>query len=236
MSAPPPPETARHFYRPEDGHGLAHSPFTSIVAPRPIGWISTRGADGVLNLAPYSFFNAFNYMPPLVGFSSVGRKDSAKNAEDTGEFCWNLVSEDLAEAMNLTSAEVGPEVDEFALAGLQPADSTVVSVPYVAQSPVVFECRTSQVVALTDAAGGPTPALMVLGEVVGVHIAQELLVDGVFSTELARPLSRGGGPTAYLHAAPGEPPGPAPASGVGGAEARESAGRSLVTVVCAIPC
>lgn len=191
-----------HFYEPAHGHGLRHSPFNSMVAPRPIGWISTRAADGTLNLAPYSFFNAFNYTPPIVGFCSTGsetRKDSHANAEDTGEFCWNLVTADLAEAMNATSAAVGPEVDEFALAGLTPAESRIVQAPHVAGAKVVFECRTTQVVPLTGADGSPTTATVVFGEVVGVHVDRSCIDEhGVFRTELADPVSRGGGPTAYF--------------------------------------
>jgi len=116
-----------HFYEPRLGHGLKHDPFNAIVGPRPIGWVSTRSAEGVLNLAPYSFFNAFNYVPPLIGFSSIGRKDSLNNIEATGEFVWNLVTRPLAEAMNQTCEAVPPEVDEFALAGLTPAPSRLLS-------------------------------------------------------------------------------------------------------------
>jgi flavin reductase (DIM6/NTAB) family NADH-FMN oxidoreductase RutF len=100
-----------HFYEPAKGHGLPHDPFNAIVAPRPIGWISSRSAAGVLNLAPYSFFNGFNYTPPIIGFSSNGRKDSLCNIEETKEFVWNLVTRPLAQAMNATSAAVAPEVD-----------------------------------------------------------------------------------------------------------------------------
>ena len=108
----------RHFYQPKDGHRLAHDPFNSIVAPRPIGWVSTKSSNGQVNLAPYSFFNAFNYQPPIIGFSSIGFKDSVKNAQESGEFCWNLVSRSHAEAMNQTSAAVSSDIDEFELAGL----------------------------------------------------------------------------------------------------------------------
>lgn len=124
-----------HFYEPRLGHGLPHDPFNAIVGPRPIGWIASRDGAGVLNLAPYSFFNAFNYTPPLIGFSSTSRKDTLANIEATGEFVWNLATRELAEAMNASSAMVAPEVDEFALAGLATAPSRVVSVPRVATSP-----------------------------------------------------------------------------------------------------
>src|SRR6516162_8920949 len=127
-----------YFYEPSKGHGLAHDPFNSIVAPRPIGWISTHDGAGHRNLAPYSFFNAFNYVPPIVGFASIGYKDTVRNAERTREFAWNLVTRPLAEQMNVSSATVGPEVDEFVLAGLTPVVSTMIGAPRVAESPVNF--------------------------------------------------------------------------------------------------
>ncbi|MCB1954163.1 MAG: flavin reductase family protein, partial [Rhodocyclaceae bacterium] len=133
--------STRHFYRPGEPHGLSHDPFNAIVGPRPIGWISTRSTEGTDNLAPYSFFNAFNYTPPIVGFASIGYKDSVRNIEATSEFVWNLVTEPLAEAMNASSAAVGPEVSEFELAGLTPATSRLVAARRVAESPVNFECR-----------------------------------------------------------------------------------------------
>lgn len=186
---------SEHFYRPGEGHGLAHDPFNAIVAPRPIGWIGTRSPDGVRNLAPYSFFNALSYTPPLVGFSSVGYKDSVRNSEETGAFTWNLVTRALAEQMNVTSTQAG--VDEFERAGLSAVESEDVAAPRVAEAPVSFECRTAQVVRLLDADGAPTSSWWCTGEVVGIHIASHLLVDGVYQTELARPVLRGGGPSAY---------------------------------------
>ncbi|OEY67532.1 flavin reductase family protein [Marinobacter sp. X15-166B] len=191
-----------HFYEPTNGHGLPHDPFNALVAPRPIGWISTQNRDGVLNLAPYSFFNAFNYRPPIVGFASIGYKDSVRNAEETGEFCWNLVTRSLSEAMNETSATVTPEVDEFALAGLTPADSRVIAVPRVAESPVSLECRLSQVVQLADSNQKKVDTWVVFGEVVGVHIARELLRDGIFDTGAAEPVMRAGGPGDYFSVGP----------------------------------
>ncbi|WP_339782669.1 flavin reductase family protein [Marinobacter sp.] len=187
-----------HFYEPANGHGLAHDPFNALVAPRPIGWISSRSRDGVLNLAPYSFFNAFNYHPPIVGFSSIGYKDSVRNAEETGEFCWNLVTRSLSGAMNQTCAAVGPEVDEFALSGLTPKPSRVISVPHVAESPVTLECRVTQVLQLAGVDGKKVDTWMVFGEVVGVHIAQHLLKDGIYDTAAAEPVMRGGGPADYF--------------------------------------
>ncbi|MBK1885124.1 MULTISPECIES: flavin reductase family protein [Marinobacter] len=187
-----------HFYEPSNGHGLAHDPFNALVAPRPIGWISSRSRDGVLNLAPYSFFNAFNYHPPIVGFSSIGYKDSVRNAEDTREFCWNLVTLQLSEAMNQSCAAVGPEVDEFALSGLTPKPSRIISVPRVAESPVSLECRVTQVVQLAGVDGEKVETWMVFGEVVGVHIAQHLLINGIYDTAAAEPVMRGGGPADYF--------------------------------------
>ena len=194
--------TNTHFYEPSAGHGLAHDPFNALVAPRPIGWISSRSRDGVLNLAPYSFFNAFNYTPPLVGFASVGYKDSVRNIEETGEFGWNLATRPLAEAMNQSCAAVGPEVDEFQLAGLTPEPSRVIGVPRVKETPVSFECRVSQVLRLTGADGTETDTWMVFGEVVGVHIARHLLKDGVYQTADAEPILRGGGPADYFGISP----------------------------------
>jgi flavin reductase (DIM6/NTAB) family NADH-FMN oxidoreductase RutF len=188
----------RHFYEPSKGHGLAHDPFNSIVAPRPIGWVSSRDSDGTLNLAPYSFFNAFNYRPPIVGFSSIGHKDSVRNMEQTGAFCWSLATESLAKAMNQTSAMVGPEVDEFTLAGLSTRASRVIDVPHVAESPVAFECRVTQVVRLNDAEGEALDTYMVFGEVVGVHIEHRLIKDGVYDTVAGQPIMRGGGPADYF--------------------------------------
>ena len=191
-----------HFYEPRNGHGLAHNPFNAIVAPRPIGWISSLGREGTRNLAPYSFFNAFNYTPPIVGFSSVGYKDSVANIEATGEFAWNLATKTLAEQMNASCEAVGADVDEFALAGLTPEPSRVIKVPRVAETPVSFECRLSQLLRLTGADGGETDTWLVLGEVVGVHIARRLLVDGVYDTAAGEPIMRAGGPADYFEISP----------------------------------
>lgn len=187
-----------HFYQPIQGHGLAHDPFNSIIAPRPIGWISSVSEQGQVNLAPYSFFNAFNYTPPIIGFSSIGYKDSVKNIQQTGEFCWNLVSADNAEEMNKTSAAVGCEVDEFELAGLTKQASNVVNVPRVLESKVSMECKMTQIIQLTNAQGNLCESWLVLGEVVGVHIHNDLISNGVFDTVAASPILRGGGPGDYF--------------------------------------
>ncbi|MYM33226.1 flavin reductase family protein [Duganella sp. FT94W] len=191
-----------YFYQPAQGHGLPHDPFNAIVGPRPIGWISTRAASGALNLAPYSFFNAFNYTPPLIGFASLGRKDTLVNIEETAEFVWNLATRPLAEAMNASCAAAPPEVDEFALAGLTPAASNIVAVPRVLESPVSFECRRTQIIRLQGASGAPTDSWLILGEVVGVHIARALLRDGVYDTAGSRTILRGGGPADYFEIMP----------------------------------
>ncbi|MEO8278593.1 MAG: flavin reductase family protein [Ideonella sp.] len=187
-----------HFYQPAQGHGLPHDPFNSIVGPRPIGWISSRAANGALNLAPYSFFNAFNYTPPIIGFASIGAKDTLANVQATGEFAWNLATRPLAEAMNASCASVAPDVDEFELAGLTPTPSRLIAVPRVAESPVSFECRVSQVLQLQTAAGDRVETWLVLGEVVGIHIARHLLHAGIYQTAAAQPVLRGGGPADYF--------------------------------------
>jgi flavin reductase (DIM6/NTAB) family NADH-FMN oxidoreductase RutF len=191
-----------HFYEPRLGHGLPHDPFNAIVGPRPIGWVSTRSNDGVLNLAPYSFFTAFNYIPPIVGFSSIGPKDSVRNIQENGMFVWNLVTRPLAEAMNQTCASVGPEVNEFELAGLNTAPSRTMDVPRVAESPVSFECRSTQIIQLEGLDKQKIPTWLVLGEVVGVHIADHLLKDGVYDTASAGHVMRGGGPADYFTVGP----------------------------------
>jgi len=191
-----------YSYEPAKGHGLPHDPFNAIVGPRPIGWVSTRGRSGALNLAPYSFFNAFNYTPPIIGFSSNGAKDSLRNAQETGEFVWNLVTRDLAERMNATCASVPYGADEFALAGLTPLPSRLVSAPRVEESPVNFECKVTEIVRLKDHAGVPAPAWLVLGEVVAVHISRSLLRDGLFDTFGAGVVLRAGGPSAYAEIGP----------------------------------
>ncbi len=187
-----------HYYEPAQGHGLAHDPFNAIIGPRPIGWISSCDAQGRLNLAPYSFFNAFNYVPPIIGFASVGRKDSLSNIEQTGEFAWNLVTRPLAEAMNQSSAAVAAEVDEFALSGLTAAPCRLIGVPRVLQSPVSFECRLTQIVQLQRSDKSLIPTWLILGEVVAVHIARALLKEGVYDTAAAEPLLRGGGAADYF--------------------------------------
>ena len=187
-----------HSYEPRKGHGLPHDPFNAIVGPRPIGWISSQSADGVLNLAPYSFFNAFNYVPPIIGFASIGRKDSLSNIEATGEFVWNLASEPLAQQMNLSCAAVAPDVNEFELTGLATEPSLLIKPPRVQASPVSMECRCTQILQLQGLDGSKVPTWLVLGEVVMVHIDERLLQDGIYQTAAGQPLLRGGGPADYF--------------------------------------
>lgn len=187
-----------HFYEPASGHGLAHDPLNAILGPRPIGWISSLSDTGVRNLAPYSFFNMFNYRPPIIGFASIGAKDSLANIGARPEFVWNLVTRDLAERMNATAAPCHPDVDEFALAGIEASPSRLVAPDRVAASPVQLECRHSQTLRLASAAGDPIDTWVVFGEVVGVHIDESLLENGVYQTARAHPVLRGGGPADYF--------------------------------------
>jgi flavin reductase (DIM6/NTAB) family NADH-FMN oxidoreductase RutF len=191
-----------HFYKPADGHGLPHDPFNAIVGPRPIGWVSTLNEQGQRNLAPYSFFTAFNYTPPIVGFTSIGEKDSLRNARATGEFVWNLVTTDLAQAMNETCAVVPLGVSEFELGGVTPTPSNVVKPPRVLESPVNFECKVTQITQLTTLEGDAIETWLVLGQVVGVHIDHKLLVNGVYDTAGAGHVLRGGGAGDYFSLTP----------------------------------
>ncbi|MFZ5709781.1 MAG: flavin reductase family protein [Pseudomonadota bacterium] len=181
------------FYRPEDGHGLPRNPFNAIVSPRPIGWISTRGAAGD-NLAPYSFFNAVAYTPPQVMFASTdakpdraGTKDSVANARDSGVFAVNIVSYALKDAMNLTSGPWGKEVDEFALARIVKADCVTIDCPRVAAAPATLECKVVEVVKIRGKAN-----LIVVGEVTGVHLDDRFLVGGFWDVTRFGVLARGG--------------------------------------------
>jgi flavin reductase (DIM6/NTAB) family NADH-FMN oxidoreductase RutF len=185
------------FYEPRHGHGLPHDPFKACVAPRPIGWISTLSAGGVPNLAPFSYFNAVLDFPPTVMFSASGPhkeggvKDSALNAEATGEFVYNVATWALREAMNQSSAAVPREVDEFELAGLAKAPSRLVKPWRVAASPVQLECKTVRVLSLPTSKPG-VENRVVFGEVVGVHIDESVLVDGHLDLTRVQPIARCG--------------------------------------------
>jgi flavin reductase (DIM6/NTAB) family NADH-FMN oxidoreductase RutF len=170
------------FYRPAEGHGLPHSPFAAIVAPRPIGWISTRAASGD-NLAPYSFFNAVGYTPPQVMFAGDFR-DSMMNAVASGVFAVNIVSEAALHAMNQTSARYPRGTDEFLAAGVKKAECVAIDCPRVADAPATLECRVVRLVELLG------PERMVIGEVVGVHIRDDCLVDGRLDLSRYAPAAR----------------------------------------------
>ncbi len=170
-------------------HGLKHDPFKALIVPRPIGWISTVSTAGVLNLAPYSFFNGVSTDPHIVMFASAGRKDSQRNAEETGQFVCNLASWDQREAMNMSSATVGPEIDEFALAGLETEPSQLVKPPRVKGAPAHFECVWLQTVPLS-ARDGRHAYDLVLGEVIGIHIDDRFVADGMVDTAAMKPIAR----------------------------------------------
>jgi len=176
----------------ENAHGLAHDPFKAIVSPRPIGWIGSRAADGSLNLAPYSFFNAISDMPKLVMFSSSGRKDSVRNIEETGEFSANFVSFDLKDAMNMTSAPVAHGESEFAVAGLTPVEGTLVRAPFVAEAYAALECKVTEMFRPKALDGSISDSHVVIGQVVGIHIREEAIRDGRFDMAKVRPVGRMG--------------------------------------------
>ena len=173
------------YYTPEDGHGLPHNPFNAIVSPRPIGWISSRGAEGHDNLAPYSFFNAIAYVPPQVMFCSTGTKDSLMNIRETGVFCVNIVEAAARDVMNASSASFLPDVDEFEKAGIEKAECESIVCPRVAGAPANLECRAVNFIQLKGADNH-----MVIGEVTGVHIRDDCLKDGRFDVTTYNPLSR----------------------------------------------
>ncbi|MBE9636575.1 flavin reductase family protein [Salipiger mangrovisoli] len=179
------------FYRPEEGHGLPHNPFNAIVTPRPIGWISTRGTMGD-NLAPYSFFNAVAYVPPQVMFASTsakddreGTKDSVAQVRESGVFCVNIVEYAARDVMNLSSGPWPAGKDEFELAGIEKAECATIDCPRVAGAPASLECKVTQIVTLEGAAN-----YAVFGEVTGVHMRDDCLVDGIFDVTTFQPLTR----------------------------------------------
>ncbi len=180
------------FYKPKDGHGLPHNPFNAIVAPRPIGWISTRGTDGLDNLAPYSFFNAVAYEPPQVMFASTsakadrdGTKDSMANILETKVFCVNIVESAMRDPMNQTSGAWGRNLDEFNDAKIEKANCETIHCARVATAPASLECHLTQVVHLPGAAN-----IVAFGEVTGVHLREDCMVDGIFDVRRFSPLAR----------------------------------------------
>lgn len=172
------------FYRPAQGHGLPHNPFNAIVTPRPIGWISTRGSKGD-NLAPYSFFNAAAYSPPQVTFASTGVKDSLTNIRDTRVFAVNVVAEAMFHAMSATSADLAPEIDEFAHAGVAKADCTTIPCPRVADAPATLECELIDIITLRGRNN-----FLILGEVTGIHLRDDCLIEGRFDVTRFNPVAR----------------------------------------------
>lgn len=180
------------FYDPRQGHGLPYDPFKAIVAPRPIGWISTVDAAGRPNLAPYSFFSIVQTRPQMVSFASDTLKHSAANAIATGEFVFNLCTRDLFDAMNVTSDAQGEGVNEFAAAGLAEAPCRIVRAPRVAASPAALECKVVHSLQLHDVNGDALDGWLIVGQVVGVHIDDAFLRDGRFDTAAARPVARCG--------------------------------------------
>lgn len=171
-------------------HGLPHDPFKALVAPRPIGWISTIDRQGRPNLAPYSFFNAVCERPHMVMVSSSGHKHTIANIEATGEFVCNVATYGLREAMNLTSAPLADGQSEFEFAGLTPVPSVAVAPPRVGEAPAALECRLLKTVPLTDLDGRAVDQYMAIGIVVGIHIDDGALVDGLFDTANIQPLAR----------------------------------------------
>jgi flavin reductase (DIM6/NTAB) family NADH-FMN oxidoreductase RutF len=181
------------FYEPrKKNHGLPHDPFKAIVAPRPIGWITTMSARGEINLAPYSYFNALSNDPHMVMYSSEGRKDSVAFVEETREFVCNLATWDLREEMNATSAPYARGIDEMKQVGLEAAPSLLVKPPRVRASPCAMECRWLQTVRLNDIDGTATERYVVFGQVVGVYIDERFIKDGILDTAAMRPIARAG--------------------------------------------
>jgi flavin reductase (DIM6/NTAB) family NADH-FMN oxidoreductase RutF len=173
-------------------HGLPHDPLKAIVAPRPIGWITSMSVRGEVNLAPYSYFNAVSTRPPIVLFSSEGHKDSAALAQETREFVCNLANWDLREAMNFTAAPFPRGVDEMREAGLTAAPSRLVKPPRVAEAPCALECKWLQTLQLRDLDGNPLDRHVVFGQVVGVHIDDRYIANGLLDTAAMKPIARCG--------------------------------------------
>jgi flavin reductase (DIM6/NTAB) family NADH-FMN oxidoreductase RutF len=187
------------FYEPgaRDRTVLPHDPFKSLIAPRPIGWISTTDAEGRVNLAPYSFFNAVADSPPMLAFSSSGAKDSATFATEISEFVWNLVTYDLREAMNETSAPLPRGHSEFERANLEMAPSRMVAAPRVATTPCAMECEVVHHLELRDLTGSTFGQHLVIGQVVGVHLDETQIVDCTVDPASLHTIARCGGPADY---------------------------------------
>jgi flavin reductase (DIM6/NTAB) family NADH-FMN oxidoreductase RutF len=182
------------FYEPDkrDKRLLPHDPFKAIVAPRPIGWVTSINLKGEVNLAPYSYFNGVGSNPNLVMFSSEGMKDTASFIAETKEFVCNLATLALRDEMNATSAPLPRGFNEMERAGLAPAPSRLVKPPRVAASPCALECKLVKIVALETFDGRPLEARMVIGQVIGVHIDERFIVDGRLDTAAMKPIARCG--------------------------------------------
>ncbi len=174
----------------ENKHGLPHDPFKALAVPRPIGWISTVSKSGVANLAPYSFFNAVAEKPHYVVFGSGGIKDSLANIEETQEFVCNIATYDLRHQMNASSATVPRGVDEFPLAGLTAVKSNLIKAPRVKEAAAAFECRLHQVIPLPGAGRYRQSYFLVIGLVVGIHIDDKYIKDGLIDTASMQPIAR----------------------------------------------
>ena len=180
------------FYKPDEGHGLKNNPFNAIVTPRPIGWISTRDKKSIDNIAPYSFFNAVAYVPPQVMFASngdksdrEGSKDSVANIKETKEFCVNIVSYEMRHQMNATSKSLPADIDEFEHAELKKIDCNLIQCPRVLGAPAALECELVEIIQLPGAAN-----FAVFGEVIGVHMHDDYVIDGKFDVSKFNPLTR----------------------------------------------
>lgn len=173
-------------------HGLPHDPFKAIVAPRPIGWITSVSSKGEINLAPYSFFNGVSTHPPLVMFASEGFKDSVSNIRETGEFVCNLATWDLREQMNATSASLPSEINEMEVAGLTAAPSKLVKPPRVAESPCAMECKLTQIVPLEYLENEKRETFAVFGQVIGIHIDERFIKNGLLDSAAMKPIARCG--------------------------------------------
>jgi flavin reductase (DIM6/NTAB) family NADH-FMN oxidoreductase RutF len=182
------------FFEPKsrDKTLLPHDPFKALIAPRPVGWISSMDREGRVNLAPYSFFNAFSGAPPLVGFCSEGEKDSMTFARDSGEFVWNMATYDLRWQMSESSAPLGRGESEFTHTGLTMAPSQLVRAPRVKESPAQLECKVTEIIQLRDMEGNLTPRFLVMGQVIGIHIDDDCIEDGIVQITRMKPIARCG--------------------------------------------
>lgn len=173
-----------------NAHGLAHDPFKAIVSPRPIGWIGSKGRDGSVNLAPYSYFNAISDHPKMVMFSSSGRKDSVRNVEETGVFTTSMVGRELAEKMNLTSAPMPYGDSEFELAGLTMEQGKLVDAPYVGEAHAALECKVIDIFEPKALDGTPSGSFVVIGQVLGIHLDEKAIAEGRLDMKAVAPLAR----------------------------------------------